>query len=77
MKRIFVLRFFVVFFAGLLVTVCGASAQTKVYGQIIFVSNTPGGFNNVDPLLQDPWGIAFGPRQAFFISSSGRGQVRL
>ena len=76
MKRIFVLRFCFALLAGLIVTVCGASAQTKVYGQTNFVSNTSGGFNNVDPLLQNPWGIAFAPRQAFFISASARGQVR-
>lgn len=78
MKRILVLleRSFLVLLAGLVVAVCGASAQTKVYGQTNFVSNTPSSFNNVDPLLQNAWGMAFAPRQAFFIAASARGQVR-
>jgi uncharacterized protein (TIGR03118 family) len=76
-KRILVLRFFLVMVAGLVGIVCGVSAQTKVYGQTNFVSNAPAGFNSVDPQLQNPWGMAFAPRQAFFISSSARGQVRM
>jgi uncharacterized protein (TIGR03118 family) len=76
-KHILVWKFCLVVLVGLVVTVGSASAQTKVFGQTNFVANTPGGFNNVDPLLQNPWGIAFAPRQAFFIASSARGQIRM
>jgi uncharacterized protein (TIGR03118 family) len=61
----------------LMLIVSGASAQTTAYGQSTLVAEVPGGLNNVDGLLGNPWGIAFGPRQLFNIAARKFGQVRM
>ena len=37
--------------------------------------NAPGFANNVDLVLQNPWGIAFQPRGSFFIADTASGHV--
>jgi uncharacterized protein (TIGR03118 family) len=76
-KRISILKFCLAMLAGLVVSVCGVSAQTPAYGQTTLVAETPGGLNNVDGLLGNPWGIAFAPRQQFFVAARKFGQVRI
>lgn len=63
-------------FIGLVLIVSGASGQTRVYRQTNLVSDIPGAFTNPDVFMQNPWGIAFGPGQPFFIPVTARGQVR-
>jgi uncharacterized protein (TIGR03118 family) len=51
-----------------------ARAQGNHYKQTNLVSNTvAGGGKNTDPLLINPWGIAFGPGIPFWISDNNSG----
>lgn len=77
MKRRFILGIATALFAGLMLAVSGVSAQTAAYGQTTLDSEVPGGLNNVDGLLGNPWGIAFAPRQQFFVAARKTGQVRM
>ena len=77
MKRKFILGIATALFAGLMLAVSGVSAQTTAYGQTTLVAEVPGGLNNVDGLLGNPWGIAFAPRQSFFVAAKKFGQVRM
>jgi uncharacterized protein (TIGR03118 family) len=76
-KGKFASKLFSALFIGLLLFACGVSAQTKSYQQTDLVSSTAGPFNNQDVLLANPWGIAFGPGDPFFVASTRFGQVRL
>lgn len=63
--------------AGLAFITLSASAQTIAYRQTNLVSDvdSPGFARHLNPFLQDPWGIAFPPGEAFFIASGSNGRV--
>jgi hypothetical protein len=63
--------------AGLVVTAVSASAQTIAYRQTNLSSdvNTPGFANHTNLFLRNSWGVAFQPRQPFFIANTGNGRV--
>jgi len=52
-------------------------AQTNSFTQTNLVSDSPGLAANTDPDLLNPWGVAFFPGQAFWISSNNSGTARL
>ncbi len=77
MKRKMASRFFSFLIGGFLFAASGASAQTTAFRQTNLSSdvNAPGFANNVDLVLQNPWGIAFQPRGSFFIADTASGHV--
>ena len=77
MKRKIAWQFLSFFLGGLLLAANGAKAQTIAYRQTNLSSdvNTPGFANNIDQVLQNPWGIAFQPRGSFFIADTASGHV--
>ena len=52
-------------------------AQTNSFKQTNLVSDSPGLAANTDPDLLNPWGVAFFPGQAFWISGNNSGTARL
>jgi uncharacterized protein (TIGR03118 family) len=52
-------------------------AQTNSFTQTNLVSDTPGLAANTDADLLNPWGVAFFPGQAFWISANNSGTARL
>jgi uncharacterized protein (TIGR03118 family) len=52
-------------------------AQTNSFKQTNLVSDSPGLATNTDADLLNPWGVAFFPGQAFWISSNNGGTARL
>lgn len=77
MKRKIAWRLFSFLIGGFLFAASGASAQTVAYRQSNLSSdvNAPGFANNIDQVLQNPWGIAFQPRGSFFIADAASGHV--
>jgi len=60
---------------GFLLLTASVSAQTVAYRQTNLASDVPQLANHASASLQDPWGVAFLPGQAFFIASAGGGRV--
>ena len=50
-----------------------ASAQTTAYQQTNLVSDISGSAAHTDPLLINPWGIAFQPGQPFWVAANNSG----
>jgi len=59
------------FLGGMLMLVCSTAAAQ--YQLTNLVSNQKGGANHVDPLLVNPWGLAYGPGGPFWVSDNGSG----
>jgi uncharacterized protein (TIGR03118 family) len=57
-----------VIFAAYLAAAQMAEGQTVAYGQTEFVSDVPALAPNFNPSLQNPWGMAFQPGQAFLLA---------
>lgn len=55
----------------------GALAQSSSYKQTNLTSDTAGPAPNVDPNLVNPWGIAYFPNNAFWISDNNSGFTTL
>lgn len=55
----------------------GALAQTNSYKQTNLTSDTAGVAANVDPMLVNPWGIAFFPNNPFWIADNNSGFTTL
>ncbi len=53
-----------------------ADAQS-VYGQTNLVSDVPGLARTLDPLLKNPWGVAFSATGPFWVSNAGTGTSTL
>lgn len=53
------------------------SAALAQYSPVILDSNLPGKAKNTDPLLVNPWGLAYGPSTAFWVSDNGTGWATL
>ena len=77
MKRKMAWRFFSFLIGGFLFAATGSSAQTIASRETNLASDVsgPGFANNVDQVLQNPWGIAFQPRGSFFIADTASGHV--
>jgi hypothetical protein len=54
-----------------------ALGQTNSYKQTNLVSDTSGSALNVDPLLINPWGVAYFPNQPFWVSDNNSGYSTL
>jgi len=63
------------FLFGLLFAAANATAQTVGYRQTNLASDLPNIAHVVTPTLVNPWGIAFLPRQPFFLANSKNGRV--
>lgn len=63
------------FLTGILLATAGAGAQTIAYRQADLASDVPGLAQNLSPSLQNSWGIAFQPGQAFLIANTGNGRA--
>ena len=50
-----------------------AAGQTNSYKQTNLTGDTAGGAANVDPMLINPWGIAYFPNKPFWISDNNSG----
>ena len=62
---------------GYLFAAVNATAQTVGYRQTNLASNLPNIAHVVAPTLVNPWGIAFLPRQPFFIANNKIGRVNV
>lgn len=49
------------------------SAALAQYTPVILDSNLPGKAKNTDPLLVNPWGLAYGPATTIWVSDEGSG----
>lgn len=49
------------------------SAALAQYTPVILDSNLSGKAKHIDPLLVNPWGLAYGPSTAFWVSDEGSG----
>jgi len=65
-------------------TACGGGAKTQApmstsigFGQTNLVSDIAGNAAHTDPLLLNPWGVAFEPGQSFFIADNHRGSAKV
>ena len=63
------------FLIGILLATVSAEAQTIAYRQANLASDVPGLAQNLSPSLQNSWGIAFQPGQAFLIANTGNGRA--
>lgn len=70
--RIFLACFLGVICAGVL----DAAAQTTAYQQTNLISSVPGLAIQTDPNLRNPWGIAVGLGQTFFLADNHHGIVK-
>jgi uncharacterized protein (TIGR03118 family) len=57
---------------GLALMLSGA-AVAQSFNAVTLVSNLPGKATNTDPLLANPWGLAYAPGGAFWISDEASG----
>src|SRR5580693_9653816 len=57
---------------GLALTLSGA-AVAQTFTAVDLVSNLPGKAAHLDPLLANPWGLAYGPGGPFWISDEASG----
>ena len=55
----------------------GEHARAFIYQQTNLVADTPGIAVTTDPLLQDPWGLAFQPNGPFWINDRAAGVATL
>src|ERR1700731_2223640 len=51
----------------------GEHATSFIYTQTNLVADTPGIAATTDPLLQDPWGLAFQPNSPFWVNDRATG----
>jgi len=56
-----------------LLLVFASSAALAQYTGVLLDSNLPGKGQHTDPLLVNPWGLAYGPGQPFWVSDEGSG----
>jgi uncharacterized protein (TIGR03118 family) len=66
-------RVFTVFALGALVMLVSGAALAQSYTATNLVSNLSGKALHTDALLQNPWGLAFAPGGAFWISDEANG----
>lgn len=59
------------------VMACSAPAPADIYQEKNLVSNVPGLAPNVDPNLQNPWGVSFSPTSPFWVSNQITGNATL
>jgi len=52
-------------------------SSTSGFQQTNLVSDTAGTAAHTDPLLLNPWGVAFQPGQSFFIADNNRGSAKV
>jgi hypothetical protein len=60
-----------------LTSIFACSAALAQYTGAILVSNLAGKAQHNDPLLVNPWGLAYGPTTPFWVSDNGTGWATL
>jgi uncharacterized protein (TIGR03118 family) len=75
LKRKIILRIFSLLLFGFAFAAGSATAQTVAYRRTNLTSDLPDVANHLNPLLQNPWGIALPQGPSFLIAIAGSGRV--
>ncbi|HLZ44023.1 MAG TPA: TIGR03118 family protein [Candidatus Sulfotelmatobacter sp.] len=66
-------RFLMLGLCGVLVVVASSGAVAQTFSASYLVSNLTGKTAHTDPLLMNPWGLAYAPGGAFWVSDEASG----